>query len=109
MVKITKIFGKGCLPWSSKNHKWNEYFLGTTKNNCDGMLRLKGYVFLFDVYRNIGFIETNESHMYGWKSEDSEKIKMEFHRIDGSDEYEINFVCYPMKNVLPTESELAGN
>lgn len=60
-----RIFDKDNENWSTVPNQ-NQYFLQMVENNCNRMLRTNGFIFLCDVYDQLGMKRTQASQRVGW-------------------------------------------
>lgn len=99
-----KRFGKNNPNWDP-NEAFTEMFIMTQLLTANEVLQNRGHVLLRDLYDSLGFETTKESCSYGWVKgvvkDDFVKCKLE--KIDGTDDYELSFECYPILNYLPEE------
>lgn len=61
----SRIFGPG-NPNYQNTAQYNLYFLGLIQNTVNDQLRARGHLFLNDVYRELGFPDTEEGAVTGW-------------------------------------------
>lgn len=60
-----RCFDEGCAQWT-KDPECNRITLQNLQNYANDRLRLKGYLFLNEVYQMIGFEETKAGQIVGW-------------------------------------------
>lgn len=63
---------KYSVVFDNRSNKWNndrqanQYFLRYMQNYFNDVLKVRGYVFLRDIYETLGFPLTKESIVVGW-------------------------------------------
>ena len=60
-----RVFNKECLGWQH-NLEWNEMFLKQQQRYCNDKLRLRGHLFLNEVFDTLGFPRTKLGAIVGW-------------------------------------------
>lgn len=63
-----KFFTVGNINYTEGDTTWNVHFLRTAQNHMNDKLYSRGYVFLNDVYKALGFPETKAGQIVGWTS-----------------------------------------
>ena len=62
----SRLFDAACDNWNN-DAMLNRSFLSGVQNYCNDKLRAQGYLFLSDIYKQLGFRETPESRVVGWR------------------------------------------
>lgn len=62
----SRLFDAACDNWNN-DAMLNRSFLSCVQNYCNDKLRAQGYLFLSDIYKQLGFRETPESRVVGWR------------------------------------------
>ena len=62
----SRLFDAACDNWNN-DAMLNRSFLAGVQNYCNDKLRAQGYLFLSDIYKQLGFRETPESRVVGWR------------------------------------------
>lgn len=65
LKKYTEVFDSTVYTWT-KDREYNLTFLRVAQNYYNRVLRVRGYVFLRDIYEYIGFPLTKASLTVGW-------------------------------------------
>lgn len=60
-----KCFDENCLGWE-KDSEHNMFFIKQVQNWANDKLRAQGYLFLNDVYEQLGFMKTKAGQVVGW-------------------------------------------
>lgn len=96
--------------FSRMNQDWhfdpivNEIFLKEKKGYYDALLNNRGYVFLKDIYSDLGYPITQKSLTFGWvKSEKDKRIRMDIIPVSGSLDLELAFECDSILDHFPKE------
>lgn len=61
----SKMFDSNCIGWE-EDRKFNLVFLKAKQNYYNDLLRARGYVFLRDIYEELGFPITRKTLFAGW-------------------------------------------
>lgn len=64
----SRLFDAACDNWNN-DAMLNRSFLSGVQNYCNDKLRAQGYLFLSDIYKQLGFRETPESRVVGWRAD----------------------------------------
>ena len=64
----SRLFDAACDNWNN-DAMLNRSFLAGVQNYCNDKLRAQGYLFLSDIYKQLGFRETPESRVVGWRAD----------------------------------------
>lgn len=64
-IDYSRIFDSSCVEWED-NADYNYTFLKAIENHMNNILRTRGYVFLNEVYRAIGFPDSEAGQVVGW-------------------------------------------
>ena len=106
---VAKVFDQNSHLYDNKCMEYNELYIKTVMKYCHDTLKHKGYLFLNDVYRQLGFPLTREGQMYGWIYNGITEFDMPYTTkySDEKDSIYITLEC--MENILdalPSEEEL---
>ena len=83
--KYSVIFDSGHYMWYEDKH-YNELLLKHIENNSNDLLRSRGYLFLNEVYKMLGFPMTKEGQLVGWKlNNDTGDNYVKFNIVDKSE------------------------
>lgn len=63
--QYAKLFDDSSVFWVN-NMEQNEYYIKMIQSHLNDILRLRGYLFLRDVYEKLGIPITKESCLVGW-------------------------------------------
>ena len=108
VIEIVKEFNRYNPGWTA-NGEYNRIYLRTLFNYCSEQLRYRGYLFLNDVYQELGFPMTKEGQTAGWVLSEDGYVDFAcdvYPKEDGSDDLIIRLK--PINNildVLPNETE----
>ena len=93
--QYAKFFDESCVNWT-KDRKFNIMFLKRQQTYCNDLLKLRGYLFLRDVYETIGIPITKESCIVGWIFEEPNEIGDNFVQFiyDETDESACIFIDF---------------
>lgn len=61
-----RVYDSSCKGWSPSS-TYNLMFIQRQQDYANDLLRSRGYIFLSDVYKVLGFDETPESRVVGWR------------------------------------------
>lgn len=59
------VFDDGCTGWT-KDPEWNKQFLLKQQAFANQKLKSRGFLFLNEVYKMLGFEQTKDGHIVGW-------------------------------------------
>ena len=90
------IFDETNPNWS-KDYVGRKFFLEKVRNYCNDRLRANGYLFLNDVYKDLGFPETKAGQVFGWLYRPDDKDYhgdgfVDFGIYDLGDKIKVDFV-----------------
>lgn len=103
---IRKRFDDRCPSWD-KEPKFNELFLKSQHQYLNDVMQNQGFVFLRDVYMNLGLATTKESCILGWvKGVVPEKnfVDFKYSQIEDTSDFELVFECYPILDYMEMEN-----
>lgn len=63
--RYSQVFDSKCRMWE-KNQEFNLMFLKAKQNYFNDVLKARGYVFLRDIYEDLGFPITRKTLFTGW-------------------------------------------
>lgn len=66
MVKFSRVFDNNNFNWSTESMAINEAFVKHKIQYWYSLLTYRGWIFLDEVYKSLGFVPTVESLTYGW-------------------------------------------
>lgn len=103
-VIIEKVFDVSSHMWD-KNSQYNGLYINAVLRKFDDTLHVRGYVFLRDIYEQLGLKITNESCILGWvknniRNKDVEFVNMTIFPIEGTSNFKLVFDCYPILDYL---------
>lgn len=84
MTIYEKRFNRNSPYWTTLKSV-NENFIECMKKHFDGVLQLRGYVFLKDIYEYLGLPITRDSIIVGWIYDPKKYIGIEYENTSGSD------------------------
>lgn len=76
-----------------------QHWLETKITYYDNLLKAKGYLFLSDVFLDLGFEESYESRLAGWTSDRWERVEMSY-RPDNDDTEAVRIYFRCSNNIL---------
>ena len=83
-------------PMWTKEHEWNRIYLRTQQDYMNVMLRLKGHLFLNEVYDALGVPRTTLGQMVGWIYNDRKCVDLNIINEQNLNRIEENvFYLYP--------------
>lgn len=97
-----RFFDEGCLGWT-KNPEMNLYFVKQVQNWANDKLKAQGYLFLNDVYEELGIPKTSAGQVVGWIYDETCPIGdnfVDFGIYDVHSEAKRNFVNGYERNIL---------
>lgn len=97
-----RFFDEGCLGWT-KNPEMNLYFIKQVQNWANDKLKAQGYLFLNDVYEELGIPKTSAGQVVGWIYDETCPIGdnfVDFGIYDVRSEAKRNFVNGYERNIL---------
>lgn len=65
VVNTLRVFCDGCVGWT-KEPEYNLKFLKYVQNYCNDSLKIKGHLFLNEVYDKLGIPRTKAGAVVGW-------------------------------------------
>lgn len=89
-IPISQIFDSSSIYWT-KNKMHNRIFLQAQEEYFNHMLRVRGHVFLNEVYDALGFFRTPEGQRLGWLYEKDAYISFGLKADQDEDSYELVF------------------
>lgn len=63
--EYSQVFDSNCMNWD-KDQKFNLMFLKAEQDYYNDLLKVRGYVFLRDIYEKLGFPITRKTLFAGW-------------------------------------------
>lgn len=69
LSQYARVFDESSQQWD-KSHEYNRNFLVQSQNQFNNLLQTRGYVFLNEVYDQLGFPATPAGQVVGWLSSD---------------------------------------
>lgn len=66
-------FDDTCGPWT-KNPEYNRMFLAEQERYANDLLRVKGHLFLNEVYEMLGMVKTKFGQVAGWVWSENAKV-----------------------------------
>ena len=63
--EYARFFDDGCTGWT-KDAEYNKSFLQKVQNYCNQKLQAQGYLYLNDVYHELGIPKTKAGQVVGW-------------------------------------------
>ena len=86
LSKYARKFDMRCVGWTNTKN-YNLMFVKHQENYFNDLLRMRGYVFLRDVYEGLGFPITRDSCIAGWMIDEQNVAVVQFtiQETDGSD------------------------
>ena len=93
--KFENLFDSTCLPWT-KDRTYNLGFLRIQEEYFNDRLKLKGHLFLNEVYDELGFSRTKIGQVAGWINEGGSKVDfglLELSILDESPDIPLHFNC----------------
>lgn len=106
METIKKRFDR-TSPYWDKSPEVNKMFFNAQLTYANDVMRNQGFVFLRDLYVCLGLAITKESCIYGWVKgavREEDFVKMTVSEIEGTEDFELEFNCYPILEYLPVEN-----
>lgn len=71
--QYAKIFDDTCVGWTNDS-EYNMLFLKTQQNYCNSLLKVKGHLFLNEVYDILGIARTKAGEVVGWVYDEKNPI-----------------------------------
>lgn len=107
MLKIRKVFDKSNPNWD-ENPEFNKMFLTGEQTISNDVFQAQGCIFLKDIYGFLGFAITKEACTHGWVKGKTEGdyVRFTFEQIEGTNDFEIIFECYPILTYIQKEDEV---
>lgn len=101
---INKKFNKNCPGWG-ENSEFNMLYLKTQQQFFADKFKAQGYLFVRDIYESLGIAVTKESCELGWHKNrgDIVNVLFGFDQIEGTNDFELGFVCYPILDYFDKE------
>lgn len=97
--EYARFFDETCSEWT-KNADYNFFFLKGQQNYWNDMLRIKGHVFLNQVYDALGFEQTPAGALVGWIWKDDRENFIDFGVFDSTDRGARRFVNGVERSIL---------
>lgn len=94
LSKYGRIFNSSCNTWT-EDMKYNIMYLKCLQHHYNDLLKYRGYVFLRDIYEELGFPITQESIVCGWKY-DPENSCIDNYIDFGIDDIDENNTAIPL-------------
>ena len=91
LSQFARWFDDGSPCWT-KNSEYNMALLKTKQQYCNDLLRIKGQLFLNDVYDTLGFPRTKAGQMVGWVYDEKNPIGDNFVDFDIYNERNADFI-----------------
>ena len=106
---VAKVFDSNSRYYDSQCKEHNKLYIKFVMMCCHNLLKNRGYLFLNEVYRQLGFPLTREGQMYGWIHNGITEFDIPYTTkySNGKDSIYITLEC--MENILdalPSEKEL---
>lgn len=104
-INVVRIFDCWNLPWRN-NYYTNEATVNTILDDCHNILRTRGYLFLNEVYRKLGFNLTQQGQLAGWiyEKESASSILWTVWRVNDFVN-NVGITFEPLENILETLPE----
>lgn len=107
-IKVTKLFDCRHPLWQN-NKPYNEKVVNLKLEYCHDLLRLRGYLFLNEVYRELGIAATREGQVAGWvfdKDHEKDIMWTVWTKDDEYDDVYITFEAHSdILHALPDEED----
>ena len=106
---VVKVFDSNSRYYDNQCKEHNKLYIKSVMMCCHNLLKDRGYLFLNEVYRRLGFPLTREGQMYGWIHNGITEFDIPYTTkySNGKDSIYITLEC--MENILdalPSEEEL---
>jgi hypothetical protein len=99
----TLVFDKHNPNWAA-SPEYNVVFLRASQNYCNDLYRVRGFLFLNEVYQQLGFPMTGAGAVLGWIFGESENVLVDF-EIDPGDGGSINLTFNPLGVIVDQMDE----
>lgn len=95
---VRKRFDSSNINWTD-DYEYNRLTIVCNLRHCETILRNRGYLFLNDIYKALGYPLTREGQITGWTYEDGQtEFKWSIYKIKGKND--IGIKLYSQKNIL---------
>ena len=74
LSEYARVFDESCSEYD-RNPEYSLFLLQSRQNVANQLLKVRGYLFLNDIYRELGMPETKAGQVVGWLDDDSPDAK----------------------------------
>ena len=106
---VVKIFDSNSRYYVNQRKEYNKLCIKSVMMHCHNLLKYRGFLFLNEVYRQLGFPLTREGQMYGWIYNGITEFDMPYTTKYSNSQDSIYITLECMENILdalPSEEEL---